>query len=157
MASVRLALEMEESDTGRSRGRTERARAEREALRAGEGEAGEGCPVSSEGRAGRAASPSRHDNQRSRSPQHPCEVGWKVAAIIMPTSTDKTGTRACMPGARAEAEPGRGGGACGWALCAAPGPESCGRAPRGSWQHTVTWTRGERSGLKIKESKEQKP
>lgn len=74
------------------------------------------------------------------SPQHPCEVGWKVAAIVMPTSQTRPGHEAGA-GARAEAEPGRGGraqraGPAAGPLGAAPGPQSCGRAPWGSWQHT---------------------
>lgn len=92
------------------------------------------------------------------SPQHPCEVGWKVAAIVMPTSQTRLGHEAGA-GARAEAEPGRGGRAL------RPGPLAPPPAPRavagphgaaGS-THSHLDTQGEIVGLKIKESKEQKP
>lgn len=35
----------------------------------------------------------RHNIQITVSPQHPCEVGWKVATIVMPTSQTRPGHR----------------------------------------------------------------
>lgn len=44
----------------------------------------------------KAGAPAHHNMTMSEitvSPQHPCEVGWKVAAIVMPTSQTKPGHR----------------------------------------------------------------
>lgn len=42
---------------------------------------------------GREAAARRHNIQITVSPQHPCEVGWKVATIVMPTSQTRPGHR----------------------------------------------------------------
>lgn len=41
----------------------------------------------------REAAAWRHNIQIMVSPQHPCEVGWKVATIVMPTSQTRPGHR----------------------------------------------------------------
>lgn len=41
----------------------------------------------------REAAAGRHNIQTMVSPQHPCEVGWKVATIVMPTSQTRPGHR----------------------------------------------------------------
>lgn len=41
----------------------------------------------------REAAARRHNIQIMVSPQHPCEVGWKVATIVMPTSQTRPGHR----------------------------------------------------------------
>lgn len=41
----------------------------------------------------REAAARRHNIQIMVSPQHPCEVGWKVATIVMPTSQTRLGHR----------------------------------------------------------------
>lgn len=46
-----------------------------------------------EGGQRREAAAWRHNIQIMVSPQHPCEVGWKVATIVMPTSQTRPGHR----------------------------------------------------------------
>lgn len=41
----------------------------------------------------REAAARRNNIQIMVSPQHPCEVGWKVATIVMPTSQTRLGHR----------------------------------------------------------------
>lgn len=44
-------------------------------------------------RGGRQAEAGHHSIQIMVSPQHSCEVGWKVATIFMPTSQTRPGTQ----------------------------------------------------------------
>lgn len=99
------------------------------------------------GQRGEAAA-RRHNIQIMVSPQHPCEVGWKVATIVMPTSQTRPGHR----GKHTRDGLARQGG---------PSPLSgfpSSQQSQGRLQHTVTWTWGIKMvALKKKNKKRTKP
>lgn len=110
----------------------------------------------------KAGAPAHHNMTMSEitvSPQHPCEVGWKVAAIVMPTSQTKPGHRGRRESGGGRAWGGAGGGALGPApLTSSPRPTRARADPRGGRpQHTVTWTRGKDRGVKNKRMQRTKP
>lgn len=72
---------------GRGRGGVVCSRSQR----CGRGHTGEKCQGGGGQR--REAAARRHNIQIMVSPQHPCEVGWKVATIVMPTSQTRPGHR----------------------------------------------------------------
>lgn len=85
----------------------------------------------------REAAARRHNIQIMVSPQHPCEVGWKVATIVMPTSQTRPGHRGKCT--QKVASPGREGPVP--SVGSPPSQQSQGRL-----QHAVTWTWGIKDG-----------
>lgn len=77
------------------------------------------------------------------SPQHPCEVGWKVAAIVMPTSQTRPGHGGGRRSRGGQAQAEREGRALGRLPASLPEPQPARAGPPAA--HTVTWTRRERS------------
>lgn len=78
-------VEKQEKGGGRGGGVCSRSQ------RCGRGHTGEKCQEGGGQR--REAAAGRHNIQTMVSPQHPCEVGWKVATIVMPTSQTRPGHR----------------------------------------------------------------
>lgn len=109
----------------------------------------------------KAGAPAHHNMTISEitvSPQHPCEVGWKVAAIVMPTSQTKPGHRGRRESGGGGAQVGREGpwGRSPWQAPRVP-PEP-GLPHAGAACNTQSLGHGEKIvGLKIKECKEQNP
>lgn len=79
----------------------------------------------------RRAAARRHNIQIAVSPQHPCEVGWKVATIVMPTSQTRPGHR----GKRSERWPPQAEGP---SPLVAPLPSRA----KTACNNAVTWTQG---------------
>lgn len=102
----------------------------------------------------KAGAPAHHNMTISEitvSPQHPCEVGWKVAAIVMPTSQTKPGHRGRRDSGGGGAQEGREGPWGGSPWRAPPRPTRARADPRwGRLQHIVTRTRGKDCGVKNK-------
>lgn len=78
-------MEKQEKGGGRGGGVCSRSQ------RCGRGHTGEKCQEGGGQR--REAAAGHHNIQTMVSPQHPCEVGWKVATIVMPTSQTRPGHR----------------------------------------------------------------
>lgn len=131
----------------------EQGERERSALRVWEG----GGVPSVFGKAGALAHHNMTISEITVSPQHPCEVGWKVATIVMPTSQTKPGHRGRRESRGGGAQAGREG-PWGRSPRQAPRvPPEPGLTHAGAACNTVTWTQGEDRGVKNKRMQRTKP
>lgn len=135
------AAEREGRDEGRERKRERegggRGCGQGEALRVGEG----GALCLQKG--GGSGTSQHQQSETTVSPQHPCEVGWKVAAIVMPTSQTRPGHGGGRRSRGGQAQAEREGRALGRLPASLPEPQPARAGPPAA--HTVTWTRRERS------------
>lgn len=109
------------------------------------------------GKAGALAHHNMTISEITVSPQHPCEVGWKVATIVMPTSQTKPGHRGRRESRGGGAQAGREG-PWGRSPRQAPRvPPEPGLTHAGAACNTVTWTQGKDRGVKNKRMQRTKP